>query len=146
MIKNKKTGQIYIGQSTDIEKRFYSHCNISAIDVAIAQEGKENFDFIIVEETTEDKLLDSERYWIDVYDTSSDSFHYNGSGMYDLWDNSYCIYDKNHMYSNNRIPNPCKCFYLKYGATKMAIGMFHDFVSCQIINQLIKEAIQYEIK
>lgn len=79
-IRNKKTGQIYIGQSFDIEKRFQKHCSLPQIDVAIALEGKDNFDFEIIEELSpsRDLLLEREQYWIRYYDADINHFHYNG--------------------------------------------------------------------
>ena len=67
MIKNKKTGQIYIGQSNNIEVRFLKHCNISLVDIDIAINGVDNFDFSIVEETID--LDEREKFWIEYYNT-----------------------------------------------------------------------------
>ena len=158
MIKNKKTGQMYIGQSKNIERRFREHCNVASIDVAIANEGMDNFDFIILEETTKDKLIEREKYWIQYYNTYHNSSHYNvcltpitnlkngNKRKFFLWDTKVCRYKKHAMFQNGRTPNPCRCFQFYYQEAYIPIGVFHDFVTCEIINRLIKEAIKDEIE
>ena len=65
----------------------------------------------------------------------------NPSAKYgDLWDITCVHYHKNEMFQYNRIPNPCKCFCLKYNGKDVPIGYFHDFVSVEIIADLIKKA------
>ncbi len=152
MIRNKKTGQMYIGQSKNIENRFRAHRNTSQIDVDIANNGAENFDFIILEEVPkiQEQLDKSEQYWIEYYNACN-SNHYNRSiggykKRYTLWDVTSCWYDR---YAMNRTKsyNLCKCFRFVYNGQKIHIGnTFYDFVSCEIINKLIKEAIKDEIK
>ena len=157
MIKNKKTGQIYIGQSKNIERRFRNHCNIIAIDVAIANEGVDNFDFSIIEEVDESLLKAREQYWINYYNAHQNPKHYNrklkpeeslkngyghdnGRAKYTLWDINCCTYFK----KDGGVLR--KRFGAKYNTYRIPMGRFHDFVSCEIINQLIKEAIKNEIK
>lgn len=92
MIKNKKTGQMYIGQSINIERRFDEHIrgiNIETqyIDSAIRKHGKNSFNYDIIEKLPNNKkiLNERERYWIDYYNTFSDKKHYNlligGNGL-----------------------------------------------------------------
>lgn len=83
MIKNKKTGQMYIGQSIDIERRWKEHCNgyakeYSYIDRAI-QKDNNNFEIIILEELLNniDTLNKREKYWIKYYNTYINKKHYN---------------------------------------------------------------------
>lgn len=76
-IENKKTGQVYIGQSKNIERRFNEHCNAISVDVAIAMEGKDNFSFEILEEVDENKLKERERFWIWGYGAYENDYHYN---------------------------------------------------------------------
>ena len=64
----------------------------------------------------------------------------NPNVKYSLWDITCVHYYKKDMYNNNREPNPCKCFGLKYNGKYVPIGHFHDFVSVEIINNLIEEA------
>lgn len=59
-----------------------------------------------------------------------------------LWDIKSIEYDKSNMFRNNRKPNPCKCFYLKYKRYKLPIGGFVDFVTPKIISDLIDEFIE----
>ena len=80
MIKNKQTGQIYIGQSTRIERRWKEHCQITDIDYAILKEGVDNFEFSIIEEipwNADIDLLEREKYWIEQYDALNNDRHYN---------------------------------------------------------------------
>lgn len=161
MIKNKKTGQIYIGQSKNIERRFRNHCNITAIDLAIANEGVDNFDFSIIEEVDESLLKEREQYWINYYNAHQNPKHYNrklkpeeslkngyghnnGRAKYTLWDITCCRYQKDKMVKNNNpLDYPRKCFIFKHKGKIIPIGTyFYDFISCEIINQLIEEAIK----
>lgn len=150
IIRNKKTGQIYVGQSINIERRFSKHCNISPIDMAIANEGVENFDFDIIEEVDQSLLLEREKAWINYYGAEKIDRHYNVGpgriGKYTLWDTSYCEYDKNKMCREDREPDLCRCFYIRYDGYRIPIGVFHDFTTINIINGLIQEAIKNEIK
>ena len=82
MIKNKKTGQMYIGQSVNIESRINKHFNYHGsyyIGQAIEKYGRENFETIIVEELPceNDLLNQRERYWIKYYNTYVNDNHYN---------------------------------------------------------------------
>lgn len=66
---NKKS---YVGQSVHIERRWAEHkmphaC--SAISSAIKKYGKENFDFMVLEECEIDQLDKREQYWIKYYNT-----------------------------------------------------------------------------
>lgn len=157
MIRNKKTGQMYIGQSKDIEKRFKKHCRMTDIDKAIVLEGKDNFDFIILEEVDESLLKERENYWINYYNTYKDDKHYNNCdgesdcmssqwghnhprSKYTLWNITYSNYNKQKIKDNQQ--KLYKPFYCKYKGYRLNIGLFHDFVSCEIINQLIEEAIK----
>lgn len=162
MIKNKNTGQIYIGQSKNIEMRFNSHCYVSKIDLDIANNGRDNFDFIIIEELDESQLDEREKYWISYYDTYQNDFHYNsqpggvcgspqnlldgGLIKYTLWNAEKCLYEKYTMCRRNRTPNPCGCFRVKFNKYRIPMGRFYDFVSCELINQLIEEAIENEVE
>ena len=80
-ITNKETGQKYIGQSTDITRRFWQHKNqgqsASYIDRAIKKHGADNFEFEILEECKANKLNQLEMQYIKKYNTYKDENHYN---------------------------------------------------------------------
>ena len=70
LITNKLNGKKYVGQSNDIGRRLKEHCcpgrakNGYPIDVAIQVDGKENFDFQVLEECSIEELNERETYWI----------------------------------------------------------------------------------
>lgn len=73
-IENLLNGKIYIGQSIHIETRWAEHCRISnqnksLISTAIAEFGKENFSFQILEECEPEKLTELETQYIFMYDS-----------------------------------------------------------------------------
>lgn len=77
-ITNKLNGKSYIGQSTDIERRWREHHyrywnNDNVIYMAFRKYGIENFDFSIIEECSTQELNLREEYWINYYDS-----YYNG--------------------------------------------------------------------
>lgn len=81
MIKRKDTGQMYIGQSVDIERRWRQHIrkgnDKSYIDKAINKHGQDNFILIIIEEVSKKQLNNREQYWINYYNTYKDDMNYN---------------------------------------------------------------------
>lgn len=81
MIKKKDTGQIYIGQSVNIERRWQEHISKgkdkSYIDRAINKYGQDNFVLMIIEEVPKGKLNKREQYWIQYYNAYYDFNHYN---------------------------------------------------------------------
>lgn len=85
MIKNKKTGQMYIGQSKHIKRRWVDHKyelvrGIHAntfLQNSWNKYGEDNFSFSIIEEVNENKLNEQEKYWIAYYNTFHDPNHYN---------------------------------------------------------------------
>ena len=151
-ITNNNTESMYVGMATDIQRRFSDHCRIQLIDLAIANEGVDNFTLNVIEELPNDMsiLKKKERYWINYYDVENDPKHYNvgysghnnGFAKYTLWDPSKCDYQKNNMYRYNRDPNPCKCFIPVYNAHRIRMGLFSEPLSCEIINELIKDALK----
>lgn len=152
---NKKTGQTYIGKSINIEDRFKQHTSTELVDVAIANEGVDNFVFFIIEESN-DNLNELEQYYIKQYNTFEDSRHYNqtaGHGnkglcgslhplsKYTLWDTQFANYVKGNMFREGREPNPCKCFRLVYKGYRVNAIYCEDFLSCEIIGKLIDNFI-----
>jgi hypothetical protein len=77
-ITRLKTGEIYIGKSTDIKKRWSEHAKTaygvgsiahSILHTTIKRDGIENFTFELLEEVPKDKLTEREKYWITFYNS-----------------------------------------------------------------------------
>ena len=69
LITNKINGKKYVGQSIDIQRRFYEHRCISHetnvhLKYALKKYGKDNFEQTILEECTVDELDEKEIYYI----------------------------------------------------------------------------------
>ena len=85
-ITRLKTNEIYIGQTTSIDKRWQDHVK-SALGVgtlvssqlhrAMALDGPENFTFEILEQVSKDKLRERESYYIDFYDSKTYGLNVN---------------------------------------------------------------------
>lgn len=80
--QNKINGQIYIGQSVNIETRQKQHLydamnrpDTTGVDLAIAKYGIDNFDFEILEECPKEQLNEREIYWIDFYDSYKNGYN-----------------------------------------------------------------------
>ena len=86
LITNKLNGKQYIGQSNCIERRLKEHCypgrykNGYPIDVAIHVDGKDNFEFSVLEECTIDELNEKETYWIRKLQTHKHGYNCNLGG------------------------------------------------------------------
>jgi hypothetical protein len=85
-ITRMKTKEIYIGQSTSIDKRWQEHVKTalgvgnlasSQFHRVMAKDGPENFFFEILEETKKDKLREREAYYIQWF--RSDKFGLNSN-------------------------------------------------------------------
>lgn len=79
-ITRLKTGEIYIGKSTDVSARWQQHtkscfhCGTishSILHTTMEKDGIENFTFELLEETTKDKLTEREKFWIKYYDSTT---------------------------------------------------------------------------
>lgn len=77
-ITRLKTGEVYVGKSTNIKNRWQSHCKTcfgvgtiahSQLHTTMEKDGIENFTFELLEEVPKDKLTEREKYWIKFYDT-----------------------------------------------------------------------------
>ena len=73
-----KTGEIYIGKSTDIKNRWQQHCKTvfncgaiasSLLHTKMKQHGIENFTFELVESVPKDQLSEREKFYINFYQT-----------------------------------------------------------------------------
>ena len=58
MIKNKINNKIYVGGSTDVQRRLKTHIN------DLNKYGKNNFEFSVLEECDNSLLAEREEYWI----------------------------------------------------------------------------------
>ena len=83
---NLKTGKYYIGQSKNIRKRLLKHLqhvknkwNYPLYD-SINKYGFENFEFLILEETTEENLDIREKYWIEYYKSFENGYNLTSGG------------------------------------------------------------------
>ena len=71
-ITRLKTGEIYIGKSTDVKKRWTEHCKTAfgvgsiahSILHTMKKDGIDNFTFELLEKVPKDKLTEREKYWI----------------------------------------------------------------------------------
>jgi hypothetical protein len=75
-ITRLKTGEVYIGKSTDIKKRWSEHAKTaygvgsiahSTLHTTIRRDGIGSFTFELLEEVPKDKLTEREKYWITFY-------------------------------------------------------------------------------
>lgn len=67
----------------------------------------------------------------------------NSQSKYILWDNEKCAYNKRDMFEKNEDGlDPRRCFRTKYNCKDLPIGNNLDFVTCEIIHDLINDAIK----
>lgn len=75
-ITRLKTGEIYIGKSTNVKDRWVQHCKTvfgagtiahSILHTTMQKDGLQNFTFELIEEVPKDKLTEREKYWINFY-------------------------------------------------------------------------------
>lgn len=88
-IENLNDGKIYIGQSNNIERRFYEHMTKGAssripVDKIIQEEGPASFSYEIVEECALDDLNERETFWIKFYDANIYGYNKNEGGLTDV--------------------------------------------------------------
>lgn len=102
-------GKCYIGQSIDIEKRWaehksiYSHprCSNYHIYRAFRKYGIANFSFSVIEECEQSLLNDSEKFWIQHYNSFECGYNMtiggdgaeliNRSNVHKLWDEGFSV-------------------------------------------------------
>ena len=88
-IENLNNGKIYIGQSNDIERRFYEHktkgkTSRIPLDVEIQKEGVSSFSYTVVEECSTEELNQKETYWINFYQSNIKGYNKNEGGFSNL--------------------------------------------------------------
>ena len=57
---------------------------------------------------------------------------------YTLWDNRKCHFNRSDIHGDS----PIRCFATKYNGEKLPIGMNMDFVTCELIYDLIDEEVK----
>ena len=79
-ITRLKTGEVYIGKSTDVKSRWQEHCkscfNVGSIAHSILhttmkKDGIQNFTFELIEECPKDKLTEREKFYINLYNSKN---------------------------------------------------------------------------
>lgn len=79
-ITRLKTGEVYIGKSTNVKKRWSEHCKTalgvgtiahSILHTTMEKDGIDDFTFELLEEVPKEKLTEREKYWITFYDSKS---------------------------------------------------------------------------
>ncbi|MBO5476335.1 MAG: GIY-YIG nuclease family protein [Clostridia bacterium] len=63
----------------------------------------------------------------------------NPKSKYTLWNNIKCHYDRRDMYKYKTEPRPRKVFKLKYNSKIIYIGGFLDFITCELLYDLINQ-------
>jgi group I intron endonuclease len=84
-IENKVNGKLYVGSSLDIEKRFRKHladlkeCKHHSrhLQRAWNEYTPVTFDFVILELSTREDLLQREQYWLTLLQSADSKFGYN---------------------------------------------------------------------
>ena len=78
-ITRLNTGEIYIGKSTDIKKRFQQHIKTvyncgqiasSLLHTTMKKDGIDNYTFEIIEKVGKENLAEREKFWINYYNTT----------------------------------------------------------------------------
>lgn len=82
-ITNKNTGETYIGQATNIERRIQEHKQIrrQTIDSYINILGVDNFDFEILQECEESELDSLEQHYIEEYNSIENGYNLQIGGF-----------------------------------------------------------------
>ena len=108
-VVNHVNGKCYVGQSTNIEKRwgeprrglnYHKHDGYHLYE-AIRKYGLDNFDFEVLEECDVSVLDEREKHWICVFNSYENGYNMNTGGrkipekdrkiIYDLWSKGYSI-------------------------------------------------------
>ena len=75
-ITRLKTGEIYVGKSTDIKARWVEHVKTaygvgsiasSILHTTMKKDGVQNFTFEVLEKVSKENLTEREKYWINFY-------------------------------------------------------------------------------
>lgn len=87
-IKNKINNKIYIGRSTDIQRRWTTHLrdarkgSLCKIHIAMRKLGIENFYLEVIEECSVNNLNDKEQFYIDKFDSWQNGYNNGNSSNF----------------------------------------------------------------
>lgn len=89
-ITNKSNGKMYIGQSNDIQRRFYEHqtkgeSSRIPLDIEIKELGKDAFTYEVLEECEISQLNEKEAYWEVYYNAREVGYNKNKCGQTNLY-------------------------------------------------------------
>jgi group I intron endonuclease len=84
-ITNKVNGKIYVGSSTNLNRRYYLHLNLLRnnkhfnihLQSSYNKYNEENFEFSIIEYCTADQLKEKEEYYIKILDCLNEGYNIN---------------------------------------------------------------------
>ena len=84
-IQNLTNNKVYVGSSKSLKRRQYQHFfqlknnkhGNAYLQYSYNKYGKESFVFYILEECTEEELIDRESYWIEYYNSANPISGYN---------------------------------------------------------------------
>lgn len=135
-ITNKINQKSYIGKAKNIEKRWKDHTYKSrwkrypnkSLYKAFKKYGLENFNFKVIEECSEEKLNERERYWISYYNTKKEGYNETDGGD---GGKTYSVKEQHGLLSKNDIE------YIRKRYAKCDIGMK------QLYEEKFKNKISY---
>lgn len=87
-IKNKINNKIYIGRSTDIQRKWTTHLrdarkgSLCKIHIAMRKLGIENFYLEVIEECSVNNLNDKEQFYIDKFDSWQNGYNNGNSSNF----------------------------------------------------------------
>ena len=134
-IINKINNKIYVGQSVNIQKRWYQHLYdanhrpMIGIDQAIKKYGAKNFQYELIEECSADELNDKEIYWIEKLNTFKGEGYNNSIGGLSLQGENHPrafltdeqVWDIREMYKNHCKFQEVKDKYLSLGISERGL-------------------------
>ena len=142
VITNKINGKQYVGQSTNLQKRWYDHRTKSThpwkpdeyrnlLYCEIRKYGLDNFEFEVLEECEKEQLNEKEIYWIEKLDTYNNGYN-NTPGA-----NVPCESQTHHLTDHGRA-------LLSIGEVEMCRIAYRDGrTSREIYEKYFKEKISY---
>lgn len=152
-ITNKENGKVYIGQATDIERRFSEHKKQRKvpIDMYINIFGIDNFDYEIVEECSLEDLDEKEKFYIKEYNSIEEGYNYQEGGYNNSIGegNGRAILTEEDVikirtaYNNHKRPTE---FYNKYFKDKITKSQFQRIWQGQSWSHIMPEVLTEENK